>query len=164
MSLRTRSSRRILVLAPLALFALSCGDDPVPLPRNHVELLVNRDKWEHEGSPSYEYEFNWVCFCPREYVARVLITVEDGEIVHILDVEKQTPLNPEEFGRYKTIDGLFDFVEGAIQSDADNVGATYNESLGYPESCYVDYDRGTADEEMGFSVYEVVLPDSDPAR
>jgi hypothetical protein len=160
MPLQTKFSRRILVLALPALLAVGCDDHNVVAPRNQSDLLTNRTKWEYKGSDSYAYEFNWVCFCPREYVAPVLITVEDGGITHVLDVEKQVPLDPEAFARYKTIDELFDFLEEAIQGNADDVGATYNEALGYPESCYIDYDRGTADEEMGFSVHEVVLPRS----
>ena len=62
--------------------------------------------------------------------------------VPLPDVQKYIP----------TIDKLFDEIQNGIELNAAEIRVTYNEILGYPESVYIDYNAGIADEEFSAQV------------
>ena len=59
-------------------------------------------------------------------------------------------LNTRDLGGYRTVDGLFDLIQYAINEDAASITAAFDSTLGYPTDANIDYDADTADEEMGF--------------
>jgi hypothetical protein len=142
-------------MLPIALFPGCDGSHAPPSP-GQAELTGNRIKWENHSPASYVYEFNWSCYCVDGFTDRVWITVEEGSITKVINSTTGQRLPVELRARYRTIDGLFDFIQGAVDEDVDQMDAAYNSRFGYPVSCQVDYDRGVADEEMAFYVHEFV--------
>jgi hypothetical protein len=75
-----------------------------------------------------------------------------GSIASVVDVETGEPLDKS---RYRTIDGLFDFLHEAIDRPAASIRSAFDPNLGYPSAAQVDYVAAIADEEMAFRVLAV---------
>lgn len=123
-----------------------------------LEFDRNRQLWSKQSLGSYQYVFNWNCFCLPEYTAPVLIRVESGEWSEISLVRDGTPVNRDDWKRYKTIEELFDIIDQAFLQDAKEIRAEYDPDFGYPTSVFIDYDEMIADEERGFNVKLEVQP------
>ena len=116
-------------------------------------LEANRARWAASGIDVYRYRFRWECFCVSDDVRVVDITVAGGTVMSVTDAETREPLSAQAAARYRTIDGLFDFVRESIDYPAESIHADFDSNLGYPSMAYVDYVAGIADEELGFRVY-----------
>jgi hypothetical protein len=116
-----------------------------------AKVLKNQGRWERSNISTYTYTTSWHCFCMREYVAQVSVKVVDGEVVEVNFIDPSLVEVPKP-GRFVTIDGLFDHLQNALDQDAFNISATYDDQLGYPVEVFVDYDQGIVDEELGFTV------------
>ena len=117
------------------------------------ELVQNRELWEAQGFTDYQVEFRWNCFCPPDYTAPVIITVTHaGRIDSVVFAQGGLPVDPRVSGDYPTVDGLFGLIQDAIDRNAVHISVAYHETLGYPLSASIDYDRRIADEERGFQV------------
>ena len=112
----------------------------------------NRQLWNEQALSSYQYVFNWSCFCLPEYTAPVNIKVERGEWTEISQVRDGVPVSEKDWKRYKTIEELFDIIDEAFLQDAKEISVEYDPDLAYPTSVFIDYDERIADEERGFNV------------
>jgi hypothetical protein len=92
-------------------------------------------------------DFRWNCFCPQE---EVIIEVENAQIVSVVDAESQQPI--EDVSQYKTVDGLFDFLQDALNDRPHDFSASYDPGQGFPTSAFIDYEAQVADEELGFEL------------
>ncbi|MDA0750394.1 MAG: DUF6174 domain-containing protein [Verrucomicrobia bacterium] len=117
-----------------------------------LEFDRNRQLWREQSLGSYQYVFNWSCFCLPEYTAPVIINVERGEWSEISLVRDGKPVKEDDWKRYKTIEELFDIIDQALLQDAKEIRVEYDPDFGYPSSVFIDYDEMIADEERGFSV------------
>ncbi len=122
------------------------------------DLRIHRQQWSSLDISEYTYRFNWNCFCVPEYTQPVFITVQQHRITQVIDVESGEPLSFEDFSRYRTIDGLFNLIQDAIEQDAHQINVVYHPSTGYPVSSWIDYNEFLADEERGFQTW---MADSD---
>jgi len=116
-------------------------------------LEANRTLWSASGINSYRYRFRWECYCSEDYVRIVDIVVVDGAVVSVLDASTGRPVSKEVAAYYRTIDGLFDFVRGAIDYPASSVRSVYDANLGYPVETDVDYVANAIDDELRFRVF-----------
>jgi hypothetical protein len=145
-----RARRRLLVLVCLPLlFGSRCSVVGTgPEPRNLREAL---ERWEDAGIDDYTFDLQRVCFCAGG-VDPVRIVVRDGSAVSYTVVATGEPLTAEWRQWYPTVDGLFDFLEDAIERDAHRIDVDYDPGHGVPVHVFVDYDENVADEEMGYEV------------
>ena len=115
--------------------------------------MRNRELWEAQGITDYRMEFRWVCFCPPDYVAPVIISVTGGDTIgSVAFAEGTLPWNRDYPPDYTSINGLFDLIQGGIDERASDISVAYHAELGYPLSAAIDYDRRIIDEERGFQV------------
>jgi len=150
----------ILVAAVLSLGG--CEGDSVTGPRTfegadevREGLRLSRQVWAAKGPRDYEMHFRWLCFCPEEYVAWAVVTVENGEVTAARLVGDGTPVPVSDLDRYETVEGLFDVLQDGLDQAADFIRFEADDRLGYPRQAYIDYESGTADEELGFEVFQV---------
>ena len=85
------------------------------------------------------------------------MTVFDGKVTSVAFADpaagsREVP-DPQ---RFRTVEGLFDFLDEALDANAVRVDAEFHMELGYPLSGYVDRSAMIADEEMGFSAAELM--------
>lgn len=152
MSLSPSPRHILLSVAPLALAAalLSACANPSQPP-----LDEHRAIWTQKSLGNYTYKFNWSCFCSPDYTASVQIKVQAGKIVEITDAMTGAKLDAARFKDFRTIDGLFDFIQEAINRNAESIQVTYDATNAYPTSVSIDYIKQAVDEEMAFKASDL---------
>jgi len=145
------------MLAPL------CGCEIIGLRDDrHVDtqsrLDNNRKMWGSQMASNYEFNFQWSCYCTMDFVAEAKIGVRGSRINGADFVEGNVPI-PLDLAnvRYKTVDGLFDLLQSAIDENAHTISAKYHPELGYPTEVWIDYEQNSVDEELGFSIHNLIL-------
>jgi hypothetical protein len=114
--------------------------------------------WAATSASEYTFEFNWVCFCIREWVSPVSLSVSGGEVVSAMFVESGEPVtDANQLASYVTIEGLFQLLQDAIDQSAESIQVEFHPTDGYPVSAFIDYDARMADEERGFSAANLSL-------
>ena len=92
-----------------------------------------------------------ICFCRQDLLDPVTIRVVDGIVASVAYVESGEAPEHDGFGRYVTIDGLFDTIQEAIDGEASEVTVSYDAAIGYPTNGRLDYDARMVDEEYMFT-------------
>ena len=93
-----------------------------------------------------------------DFVAEVNISVRENRIQNAAFVEGDVPIpRYVAIERYPTMDGLFDLLQSAIDEKAHTISAKYHPELGYPSEVWIDYEHRTVDEELGFSIHNLIL-------
>lgn len=112
------------------------------------ELDQQLQGWSDAGLVDYDFVLTRSCFCQLEWIRPGLVQVRDGEVAAASDPMTGLPLNPD---IYLTIDDLFGVLQKAIDDSAEFISVSFDESLAYPDSLYVDTLAILADEEIGYS-------------
>jgi hypothetical protein len=152
-------ARRAAALGLLALLLTpaSCSEDKPEYTDLRNRLSANRLAWDENGSADYQFDFKWICFCVIEYTRLARITVTSDSVTAASFVGDGSIVPPDELGRYRTVEGLFDLIEHAINGGAASITAAFDSALGYPTDVNIDYDADTVDEELGFVAQNLVL-------
>ena len=106
---------------------------------------------------NYQFNFRWICYCDPKYVDPVNISVRENKIDSATFVEDDIPIAVEGFERYRTIEGLFDFVQEGVDKNANSISTYYHSELGYPVKASIDYEEDTIDEELGFEINSLLI-------
>ena len=155
-----------LVLCLISLIWIGCGEDENVPPGDvgsdsetilNPELVENRNKWQSKGIRDYEFSFQWSCFCTEELVAPVNVSIVDGAIDTIVSAGDGLSLDSSRFKDYRSVDGLFDFIQKAFDRKAHSIIVTYDAEFGYPKRADIDYNEFTIDEERGFNFGDFVV-------
>ena len=125
------------------------------------EFEINKSRWQASNLNNYQFDFRWICFCEHDYISPVTITVEDGTINNAIYTETQIPVQVNKLDRYKTIDGLFSFIQDAYDKNAYQISINYDPHDGYPFEGSVDYVEMMVDEEKGFEISNLMKLESD---
>jgi hypothetical protein len=150
MRLTTRSLLAVTVFVAPLLLGAQCSIMGIGSGQDD-DLDDARRRWRAAGVEDYTFVLRRNCFCGGG-VEPVRIVVRDGVAVSYTVVATGQPLNPEWQEWHPTVEGLFDFLEDALDRDADRIDVQYDGGRGYPISIFVDYEERTADEEMGYEV------------
>jgi hypothetical protein len=146
-----RRARPAAIAALLCLALGACGDDPLRHAELRDTLRRKREQWEARRPPGYEFEFRWKCFCGPPLTELVLVTVVDDEIREASFLASGEPVPESDLDEFRTVDGLFAFLEDAIEESAFAITAEFDSALGYPRDAWVDFEELAVDEERGFA-------------
>ena len=128
------------------------GGDGDALKQAQAELDKHRALWEASRAEDYSFVLTPICFCPQDLLDPVRISVVDGIVASVTYVESDKAPEHDGFGRYATIDDLFDTIQEGIDREATQVTVSYDPVIGYPTDASIDYDSRMADEEYRFTV------------
>jgi len=120
------------------------------------QLNDSHRKWTMKNLKDYQYTFSWSCFCPPEHNKPVTISVRNGALESIKYADGSGVVDKTKYPNYRTIEGLFDFLQDAIDRKAYRIDVSYDAKLGYPTSASIDYDQRIADEEKSFKAEGLV--------
>ena len=124
-----------------------------------AELDTHRALWTSSRSNEYSFVLAPLCFCPQDLLDPVTVRVENGFLTVVTYVESGKAPEHDGYGRYVTIDDLFDTIQEAIDGKASQITATYDPEIGYPTDVRIDYDARIADEEYMFTASGYVPAD-----
>ena len=117
-----------------------------------AELRVRRERWAAQRILDYQLTLSRSCFCSAEGAGLVVLTVLEGEPAEWQYFLSGDPLAPEWRAFFPTVEGLFDFVEDAIDRGAESIEVRYDEDLGLPTTIRIDYRLAAVDEEIAYEV------------
>jgi hypothetical protein len=132
------------------------GLDVGRLAELRAELSAQRERWTVQRIEDYQLTFSRSCFCAPEGAGPVVLTVLEGQPVEWLYFLSGDEVETEWQAVFPPVDGLFDFLENAIDRSADAIDVTFDPELGLPTSVVVDYREGLADEEIAYEVEKLV--------
>jgi hypothetical protein len=134
----------------LMLLTFSCVKNTEVLPED--ELSVEELKWRDQNLKTYEFTLQISCFCIREYTLPKRVLVQNNEVIQVGD----TPYEELNDSAIRTIDGYFDFIRETRKQNPDEEEITYDAELGYPTSIFFDISYGIADEEIRYTISDLV--------
>ena len=125
----------------------------IVLNRAEVELDSHLSLWQQARLGAYSYEYNVLCECSDNLGQPVKVTVTDGVIESIVYAESGElvysgdPPVAEGSPRYYMINSLFEVIQKAIDSEADQLTVSYDSELGYPTNIEIDHNINAIDDE-----------------
>ena len=128
------------------------GSDGFSGDGSEADLAAARIRWDEARLSDYDFVFEWHCFCVPGFRGPFEIEVRMGGIARVWAMESDSLLDPAEWGKYMTVEGLFEFIEDGFDQNAAQVRVSYDPELGYPVEAWIDYRLNTIDEERGFSL------------
>lgn len=137
------------VLLALPLLAAGCG---IVEDEDRDALKENRMRWARQNLTDYQYQLRVSCFCP--YFGNVTVTVRADTLAAVEAPELEMPMLPQDLNTFKTIDGLFDVAEQAIE-EADQFTIQYDAQMGYPVKIDIDYYLNAVDDEITYTAANV---------
>ena len=121
------------------------------------ELDVNRALWDAAAIHDYSMSFQRLCrFCDAEFATPVRITVRGDTIREITDLDTGEPLGQPAEGAFLAVDGVFDFIQSAIDQSAAAIDVGYNSTFGYPTDVTIDFTRSQFNDDTQFLIGEFV--------
>jgi hypothetical protein len=130
-----------------------CTSPTVPDDDPRAQLAAAQRLWRSQGFDSYGYNYQNVCFCLESGPVR--ITVLRGRKASIQTEDGQA-VEPDHFGRYRTVEEAFALIEDAFARNAAQVRAEYDPRFGHPVDVFIDYSLQMADEEQGLQISGLV--------
>lgn len=140
---------------PLALLVLAACDSATG-PSERTTLAQARARWAAQGGENYTVELTRSCECILAG-RRMLVTVQNGSVASAEYFESGDPVAGAELSYVPTVEDLFDLIEDALAQPAAAFLATYDEQYGYPTRIEIDPSATTADDEVSWSVRDLVL-------
>lgn len=113
-------------------------------------LANNKEKWALRNIKSYQYQYRESCFCLAEVTQNKQVTVANGVVTEAFFLQTSDYLTTEQLTRIKTVDGLFNAIENAVNAKAYRIDVSYNIVYGYPETISIDYNKDMADDEITY--------------
>jgi len=120
------------------------------------ELAENLERWEATRPTDYTYAIARRCFCGPEARGPVRVTVAGSVVVSQKYVDSGEPVQGDAVGWFPDVDGIFAILKAALEGGAYEVRVSYDTPTGVPTDVWIDYEKNTADEELGFEVTEAV--------
>src|SRR5262249_47607128 len=112
-----------------------------------------RRLWATNGYTSYAFTIRMDCFCAVNGPLRAIV-VNDSLVSATLIANGQS-VNPR---WVPSIKSLFDFIDRGIANHAAVLRVTYDPSLGFPKEIIYDGAANAADDEVNYTVSDVVSP------
>ena len=126
-------------------------------PEIQAALDDARARWATAGGTDYDMTLSVSCFClivPEDPGARVDLEVRNGVVVSAV-TENGIVVDPLP-SLFRTVEELFDEIQGAIDERAARISVTYHAD-GYPSDLFIDRVSLMADEEIGYTIHSLTL-------
>lgn len=105
------------------------------------------------GPADYDIVVQRQCFCGGpEALGPVRVRVRGGAIVERTYETDGSPVPAPFAATFPAVEGLFEFIEDAIDRESDHLVVIFDPELGYPVLAFADYVLEAADEEQGYDV------------
>lgn len=112
------------------------------------KINANLRKWVNSGITNYQFDLRRNCFCQQDFLRTVTITVQNSMITNIRYKDTNEQIDPSNYDRYYTMEGIFAFIKQAVMTDAELMDIKYDTNFHFPKSIYIDYSIRLIDDEM----------------
>src|SRR3954463_12314974 len=118
-------TKRLAVLA-LLVAAMSCRDATGPKPQT-TDLEAAHRLWQAQNLHTYAFTLQRSCFCVN--VDPLYVVVVNDAVAEVLNLKTGTM---QDLRSGDTVDGLFAFVQNAVDHHAAVIRADYDSAKGFP--------------------------------
>jgi len=139
------------LLIVLPLFPVAACDSQNSVRR---ELDLHQRQWARQDIASYRYQLKVRCFCPTEVTDPVVVEVKDRTASSVVYAASGQAAESRYFERYDTMDEVFLVIDDALKRGAEEISVTYDETVGFPASIYIDFVKQAVDDEIAYEVTE----------
>lgn len=142
----------LVLLTLLAIVLTACA--AAPASGSQTEIGQNRYKWQNASISNYRYNLFISCFCVFTENMPLTIEVQDGKVVS-MEYQNGKEIDPsllELFGKYQTIDLIFDELEAGLNGGADSVTVKYDPNYGFPTEATIDAVQNATDDELYLTI------------
>lgn len=115
------------------------------------EFYSYLQKWRLAAIENYDMHYQPLCYCLPEHQRRIYLQVRSGQIVSAVYADNKERLDPSVDYDLKSVSDLFDLIDEAMAKPAAELVVSYDDSLGYPTSIYIDYYARMVDDEITVS-------------
>jgi hypothetical protein len=132
---------------------MSCSDSAAPHSAPMLtDLQAAHELWQAQKLHSYAFTLQRTCFCANTH--RLFVAVENDTLAGVFDLDDGAFVDST-LGM--TVEGLFSFVQQAIDRPAQKIHVEYDPSQGFPS--LIDYDGSAqiADDEIEYHLSNVHL-------
>lgn len=111
------------------------------------------NKWTISSGPAMHYKFTFArdFFGPDDLKGPFVVTVVNGVVAHVdyaREDWQEDVVDEIDLSQIPTIEGLFDFIADSMDKPDDIVHVAFEETAGYPEKIFVEYDGEDEDESV----------------
>ena len=112
------------------------------------EVQSNREKSMAHAISDYEIEMQKICYCVPEVVRMMVFEIGDNKVKAVRYADTGDDVDPQHYGNFNTIEGMFSFVEQALEKNPADLSIAYDEKYGYIKELSVDFKENIADDEI----------------
>jgi hypothetical protein len=142
----------------LLVVAISCGDATGP-GHQATDLEAARQRWRAQNLHTYAFTIQRGCFCTN--VDPLYVLVLKDTVAGVLDFKTGDAVD-RQLG--ETVEGLFTFIQNAIDRPAQVIRAEYDAAKGFPTEIHYDGEAQIADDEIFYRVSDVHPVPPSPAQ
>jgi Family of unknown function (DUF6174) len=155
-------------LGGVALLFVTSACMPSPTKPENTQLMTlreNRAKWQRaltDGSPTRHYKMTVSpsAMLPADWLVPMVFEHQNGTLLEMRTTKGGMPAAGAwvDFTRtHDEMDKLFAMLETAIQTGAERVEVIYDPTLGYPSQFTIDPKIQAADDELYYTISDVVI-------
>lgn len=112
------------------------------------EFHRHLQKWRLAAINDYDIHYQKGCYCLADRQRPVQVKIRSGQIVEAVYIDDQQVVSLSSKNDLKSVSDLFDLIDEAMAKPVVELAVSYDESLGYPTSIYIDYYARMADDEI----------------
>ena len=115
----------------LSSLLVGCATDPTSPVWASIELGAAKERWQRAGLTNYSFISSVSCFCSREYVAPMRVTVRQGQVTDVVDIGTgaSRPLTYRQ-----PVESIFGLVQVEIRERPERLEVSYDRTLGFPRT------------------------------
>ncbi|MEK9614205.1 MAG: DUF6174 domain-containing protein [Flavobacteriaceae bacterium] len=141
---------KIVFLLVFTLFLKSCVKNIEIIPED--ELTVYEKKWAQQELRDYQFILQITCFCIEEYTRPKTVVVKNNEVISVDGTSIAEWSDPS----FRTIDDFFKYIREIQSQNPARESLKFDEVKGYPTYIFFDIDERIADEEIGYTISDLV--------
>ncbi|WP_455204031.1 DUF6174 domain-containing protein [Kaarinaea lacus] len=115
--------------------------------------------WQQKTSSNYDFTLKQQCYCLDELTKPLRISVREGTIVAVKNIETAEVLPQKHWKDLYTVEAWFTVIENAIIKKAEKLEVHYDAKLGFPTTIDIDMHSRLADDNLRASITDLVLID-----
>ena len=131
----------------LLLAISSCSKEAIEEETDFTVLEKQKLLWESKQISSYSFTQTISCYCITDYTSPKAVVVSDDQIISV----NQVPYDSEIHQSILTVNDRFKYIRDGLNQNPASYTFLFDETYGFPNQFYFDYDLQIADEEIGYT-------------
>ena len=141
---------RIFSAALMTCYLVSCGGGNSQDSIQSLTYASAKQLWSDSEPSNYRFSLTVNRFRVSE--GSITVIVQSGKVFGAFYTQTKASVSDDRLKTLPSLTGLFQLADEAYAKNAAQVDMTFNPTLGYLESLYIDFDKRVADEEVRYQV------------